>query len=141
MDYLQSGAALRDRWWQFGLGWGITNSRHDAGDKLRGKKKVKIDLNDPKAWTLKSAADLIGSASDEHDHVQLRVTDKGIFYISQGVVGNAQTQNLRFRLETWSQGNGHVGPDAAQDEKWVGRIYQVVKDNWPAPTFPYIDIY
>ena len=27
MDYLQSGAALRDRWWQFGFGWGITDDR------------------------------------------------------------------------------------------------------------------
>ncbi|MGH8335210.1 MAG: hypothetical protein ACRES0_32960, partial [Pseudomonas sp.] len=23
----QVGAALRDRWWQFGLGWGITGDR------------------------------------------------------------------------------------------------------------------
>jgi hypothetical protein len=30
MDYLQSGAALRDRWWQFGLGWVITD-RWDLG--------------------------------------------------------------------------------------------------------------
>ena len=27
MDYLQSGAAIRDRWWQFGLCWSIKSSR------------------------------------------------------------------------------------------------------------------
>jgi hypothetical protein len=28
MRYLQSGAALRDRWWQFGIGWGITGCHY-----------------------------------------------------------------------------------------------------------------
>lgn len=29
------GAALHDRWWQFGLGWGITDGRQEAGKKSK----------------------------------------------------------------------------------------------------------
>lgn len=102
---------------------------------------MQIDLNEPGAWTLQSTAALIRSASDEDDHVQLRVTKDGIAYISHGIVGNQDTGNLSFRLETWCCGNGYVGAAASEDEDWVKRIYEVVTKNWPDPTFTYIDIY
>jgi hypothetical protein len=102
---------------------------------------MKIDLNEPGAWTLESAAAVIGSASDKTNHVQLRVTTDGILYISEGIVGNLQTEDLAFRLETWDRGNGYVGPDAAKDGEWVSRIYKAVQDNWPQPALSYINIY
>ena len=39
MASLQSGAALRDRWWHFGFGWGITGDRH--GTWFRHQKSEK----------------------------------------------------------------------------------------------------
>ncbi|WP_256348203.1 hypothetical protein [Pseudomonas reactans] len=44
MDYLQSGAALRIRWWQFGLGWGITGGGMEPiqGAKMFAKIVVGI---------------------------------------------------------------------------------------------------
>ena len=41
MASLQSGAALRDLWWRFGLGWGITGDRHGAGSR---RELWRIDL-------------------------------------------------------------------------------------------------
>ncbi|WP_455884709.1 hypothetical protein [Pseudomonas spelaei] len=44
MDYLQSGAALRYRWWQFGFGWGITRDRHPAGIFVRAVMSIEPSL-------------------------------------------------------------------------------------------------
>lgn len=101
---------------------------------------MQIDLNDPDALTLDSVRQLLASASDD-EHTQLRVTKGGIAYLSSGIVGGAEIDGLRFRLETWAKGSGYVGRVAASDEVWVMQIYNALKDNWPNPAFDYIDIY
>jgi hypothetical protein len=101
---------------------------------------MQIDLNDPDALTLDSVRQLLASASDD-EHTQLRVTKDGIAYLSSGIVGGAEIDGLRFRLETWAKGSGYVGRVAASDEVWVMQIYNALKDNWPNPAFDYIDIY
>ena len=57
------------------------------------------------------------------------------------MVGAEDIDNLCFRLETWSAGNGYVGPDAANDDEWIDRVYDVLQENWPDPKSQYIDIF
>lgn len=99
-----------------------------------------IDLNQPGEPTADSVRKLIASASDA-THTQLRVTTAGIAFISNTDVGAANIGNLAFRLETWSQGSDHVGPNAACDAAWVSRVCRALLDNWPNPSSAYIDVY
>ena len=48
-------------------------------------------------------------------------------------------EDLAFRFETWTAGNAYVGPDAAKDDKWVEKVYNDLKENWPNPKSAYID--
>lgn len=98
-----------------------------------------IDLNIPGALSLESVAALIAS-KDDSAHRQLRVTEKGIAFLSDEV-GNTNIDGLAFRLETWSAHNGYVGEDASQDSKMMERIYNCLKNNWPHPSDSYIDQY
>ena len=102
--------------------------------------RVQIDLNNPDALTLEAVRQLLASASD-NVHTQLRVTKGGIAYLSSGVVGGVDIDDLLFRLETWAAGSGYVGMVAASDEVWVMQIFNALKQNWPKPPFDYIDIY
>ncbi|TJZ82024.1 hypothetical protein [Paracoccus hibiscisoli] len=95
-----------------------------------------IDLND---FTKQDVADLLASKDDSR-HRQLRVTKDGKAYLSD-VVGNQDTDDLAFRLETWQAHNGYTGPTAAADDKFVARIEKVLRDNWPTPTDTYIDLF
>ncbi|MHC8321257.1 hypothetical protein ACYZT4_11240 [Pseudomonas sp. GB2N2] len=101
---------------------------------------MQIDLNSPDGLTLEAVRQLLASASDD-EHTQLRVTKGGIAYISSGVVGGTDIEGLLFRLETWAKGSGYVGLVAASDEVWVMQILNALKENWPTPSFDYIDIY
>ncbi|MES2869556.1 MAG: hypothetical protein V4749_08295 [Pseudomonadota bacterium] len=101
---------------------------------------MQIDLNQPEGLTLDAVRQLLASASDDV-HTQLRVTRTGIAYISSGVVGGVDIDGLLFRLETWAAGSGYVGNIAASDEVWVMQIYNAVNENWPNPSFDYIDVY
>ncbi|AJO77749.1 MULTISPECIES: hypothetical protein [Pseudomonas] len=101
---------------------------------------MQIDLNNPDALTFEAVRQLLASASDDV-HTQLRVTRAGIAYISSGVVGGADIDGLLFRLETWAAGSGYVGRVAASDEVWVTQILNALRQNWPKPSFDYIDIY
>ena len=101
---------------------------------------MQIDLNNPEGFTLGAVRQLLASASDDV-HTQLRVTKTGIAYISSGVVGGVDIDGLLFRLETWAAGSGYVVKVAASDEVWVMQIFNALKDNWPNPSFDYIDVY
>jgi hypothetical protein len=98
---------------------------------------MKINLNNPDDFTIDNVRRMIASASDE-THVQVRVTKDGIAYIST-TIGSEDTEDLAFRFETLSARSDQVGDAAAQDDKWVRRIYDALKKNWPSPTGEYID--
>jgi len=100
---------------------------------------MKIDLNNPKEFTLENVRKLIAS-EDDKKHRQLRVTNSGEAFISD-VVGSVNISDLAFRLETWCQGNDYCGKKASEDDKWVERVYRCLKDNWPNPSSSYIDVY
>ena len=107
---------------------------------MAGKHRVQIDLSKLDNLTLEAVRQMLGSASDD-EHTQLRVTKKGVAYISSGVVGGADIDGLLFRLETWAKGSGYVGLVAASDEVWVMQIFNALKQNWPTATSDYIVIY
>jgi hypothetical protein len=97
---------------------------------------MRIDLNDPAQFTKENVALLIASEEDDRDW-QLRVTSEGIAYLSS-VVGADRIEGLAFRCETWIEGNGYVGKEAAADESWVRQVYADLRRNWPNPTDSYI---
>lgn len=100
---------------------------------------MKLDLNRPDQFTLEGVKALIASKDDSR-HRQLRVTVDGVAYLSD-TVGNADTDGLAFRFETWDAGNDYVGIAASQDEKWVSRIYEALRNNWPNPKSSYLDFF
>lgn len=101
---------------------------------------MQIDLKTQGSLTLEAVRQLLASASDD-EHTQLRVTQSGIAYISSGIVGGTDIEGLLFRLETWAKGSGYVGPVATSDAVWVMQIFNALQQNWPNPTFDYIDVY
>ena len=96
-----------------------------------------IDLNNPTEFTIDNLRKLIAS-EDDSVHTQFRVTNKGILFLSKSV-GNKDLDGILFRLETNGAYNGYVGTEAANNDNWVTRIYEVVKKNYPNPTGNYID--
>lgn len=101
--------------------------------------KNTIDLKDPTQFTLQGVKELIASMDDSENR-QLRVTKSGIAFLSDRV-GPDGTDDLAFRFETWDAGNGYVGVAASQDEKWVRKIYEALKKNWPTPISSCLDSY
>ncbi|WP_395602919.1 hypothetical protein AB4P97_08250 [Pseudomonas sp. A1230] len=99
---------------------------------------MQIDLTKPGALSRQSVKQLIASV-DDSTHVQLRVTVDGIAFISTTDVGNQNTDNLLFRLETWCAGNDYVGLKAASDADWVEQVFQDLANNWPTPKSDYIE--
>lgn len=100
---------------------------------------MQIDLKKPNDLTIENVRSLIASGTDD-THSQIRVSKDGIVYLSK-TIGNRDIEGLAFRLETLQAGNGYVGPVAAQDTKWITRLYECLKANWPNPSSTYIDYF
>ena len=100
---------------------------------------MKIDLNNPKDFTIDNLRKLIAS-EDDSVHTQFRVTNDGFLFLSKEV-GNKSLEGIKFRLETNGAYNGYVGKEAAGNDSWVNRIYTVINKNWPRPISSYIDTF
>jgi hypothetical protein len=98
---------------------------------------MQIDLKNQRELTLENVRKLIASKDDSR-HRQLRVTRSGIAFLSDDV-GNSNLAGIFFRFETWDQGNGYCGPEAAQDTRHVQCVYHDLKENWPNPKDSMID--
>lgn len=96
-----------------------------------------IDLNDSANLTMNNVRNLIASGCDL-THSQLRVSNEGIAYLSKDI-DPGERDDVAFRLDVWQAGNEHVGLKASEDTKWVTRIYDCLKTNWPKPTSSFID--
>ena len=81
-----------------------------------------------KTLTQEEFKDLIASADDSVDN-QIRVTEEGDIYVST-VVGDMDTDGLRFRFETFEAGEGYVGKDAAKDARYLEGMYEDLKPYW-----------
>lgn len=100
---------------------------------------MKINLNNPTDFTINNLRKLIAS-EDDTVHTQFRVTNDGYLVLSRKV-GNQDLDGIKFRLETNGAHNGYVGIEASQNDEWVNRIYNVIKENWPDPMSSYIDTF
>lgn len=90
-------------------------------------------------FTEAHVAALIASG-DDSTSTQLRVSDIGTVYLSKSV-GNSNLQGVRVAFETFGAGNDYVGPQAAADAEWVGRIFRALKENWPSEEFVHLDVF
>ncbi|OHW62038.1 hypothetical protein EUAN_14860 [Andreesenia angusta] len=81
-----------------------------------------------KTLTPEEFKDLIASADDSVDN-QIRVTEEGEIYIST-IVGDRDTDGLRFRFETFEAGEGYVGKSAASDDRYLEGMYEDLKQYW-----------
>lgn len=100
---------------------------------------MQINLNDSNDFTLENVRALIASGTDDTPS-QIRVSKDGMAFLSK-TIGNIDTDDLAFRLETYMAGNGYVGAEAAKDAGFITRIYECLKENWPNPSSTYIDYY
>jgi hypothetical protein len=48
---------------------------------------------------------------------------------------------VKFRLETFTRGNGYVGTTAAKDKQWIGRLFTVLDNAWKLDEKGYSDIF
>ena len=98
---------------------------------------MKINLTKP--FTTSDVAKLLASKDDSQPR-QLRVTSAGVAYLSD-IVGNTAISDLAFRLETWDVGNSYTGQTAATDSKFIARIENALRSNWPNPSNTYIEFF
>lgn len=98
---------------------------------------MEIDLTDPEEFTIDAVRRLLGSKDDSQNR-QLRVTKRGLAYLSDEV-GAQKIDHLAFRFETWIAGNGYCGLEAVKNDKWVASVFEDLKENWPNPKSTYID--
>jgi hypothetical protein len=102
-------------------------------------------MNLNSAITQEQLRDLLRRADDTSaDHVlwvsvlgdvQLEALDA----ISPAEFARQNADKIAFRLETLGAGNDWVGPRAAQDDKWIERLYQALVANWEKGTRGYVD--
>lgn len=98
---------------------------------------MRIDIKEEEEFTIESVKELMRSV-DDSKMTQYRVTEDGYLFLSEDV-GNRNLDGILFRLETNGAFGGYAGPNAANDESWVERVFNVVKKNWPHPESTYID--
>lgn len=98
--------------------------------------------------TIPRLKQMMAAIDDEKGHHILWVSKAGDVHITRlpGVLSPVgwfmQNQDrVLFRLETFSCGNGYMGPTAAVDEKWVKRLYKALLKNWETPRGTYVDFF
>ena len=102
---------------------------------------AKMKLYDIRALTEDDVRQMISAGDDSHMN-QIRVSKSGEVYLSQDIVGAIDIDDLRFRFETFDAGNGYVGNKAANDRKYIDRLYRTIIANWNNPACgTYIDIW
>jgi hypothetical protein len=104
---------------------------------LYDSHEVTIDLSDPKEFTIDGVRRLLASKTGlESDgsvpgsylgYYRLWVTKNGKAYIEDnpGYPTDIDLQNHAIRFESWHR--SYVGKDAANDDKWVNEVYNMLK--------------
>ncbi len=90
-----------------------------------------------KTLTRDQLVDLIKSGDNNYDN-QIRVSNDGTIFLSR-TVGAENIEGLRFRLETYDEGNGYVGLEAAEDDDYIDRLYDELVKAWNDNRTGYID--
>lgn len=87
--------------------------------------------------TIEQFEDLIRNGDDSH-HNQIRVDNNGNIFLSSAI-GAQNLQGIKFRLETFDAGNGYVGPAAANDTRYIRKLYDGIVNAWQQGRIGYID--
>ncbi len=103
---------------------------------LYDSHEVTIDLSDPHEFTIDGVRRLLASKTgsepaDEYPGIyQLRVTKNGTAHIKHNwqPPTDSDEQNHAILFETWNR--SYVGKDAADDDKWVNEVYQMLERWW-----------
>jgi hypothetical protein len=103
--------------------WPLSLGGHSLQERL-----MKVNLTDPKRFTLENVRALLAS-KDDSQHRQLRVTNDGYAYLSDDI-GFHNLEGVKARFETWCQGNGYCGNEAAADPEYVHEIFDDLKNVW-----------
>ncbi len=96
-----------------------------------------VDLSSG-TYTKEDIARLLASG-DDSSHSQLHVLSTGLAYISKDTDWNDEGVSLRF--ETWIAGKRWVGPIAAENDAWVTKVFNALREHWPNPERPYVDVF
>lgn len=90
--------------------------------------------NNPKIEELR---DLLRTCDDRSGHHVLWVAKNGEVRVSKvpkDTTPNgfeASVPEMQLRYETFQAGNEYVGPDAAEDDEWVGQLFDALVTEWP----------
>ena len=93
---------------------------------------MRIDLNNPDEFTLANVRQLI-SSGDAKVATQLKVSWRGWADLVPVGEGNG-VDDVAFQFNPWLPEDRKVGPEAAADDQWVLRVYEVLRENWPHPS-------
>jgi hypothetical protein len=98
---------------------------------------MRINLNDPKEFTIENFRKLIAS-EDDSASTQICVSTDGYLFLSREI-GCENLSNILFRLESFCESCGNVGIEASKDDIWITRLFNAVKENWSNHNIGYID--
>jgi hypothetical protein len=96
-------------------------------------------------WTDAQLAQILGAVEDDRDW-RLEVSADGVASLADKTAnptGADYDETLHCYFETWMQGSDFVGPSAASDKTFVGKIAKALRENYPTlkgAKFIYIDL-
>lgn len=91
---------------------------------------VTLDLKG--VWSDADVATLIASVADDRDW-RLEVSKEGIAFLNDmsDPTGMEYDETLHCYFELWTTGSDFVGPTAAGDKTFVGKMTQGLRQNYP----------
>jgi len=104
---------------------------------------MSIDLNGD--WTDADVAKLLSGVVDDRDW-RLEVSRAGVATLEDKTAHPTDAdydEGLHCHFETWMQGTDFVGPSAASDKAFIGKIAKGLRENYPtlkATKFVYVDL-
>ncbi|HEY0466405.1 MAG TPA: hypothetical protein VGC79_19480 [Polyangiaceae bacterium] len=91
---------------------------------------IALDLN--AIWTDAEVATLIASVADDRDW-RLEVSKEGIAFLHDmsDPTGGEYDDTLHCYFELWTGGSDFVGPAAARDKTFIGKLAEGLRKNYP----------
>lgn len=94
-------------------------------------------MNLEQAPTRDQLVELLAAQDDAAGHHVIWADSSGEVQITRLPIGRTpigfeeSEPTMKLRLPTLSQGNGYVGPGAAQDSGWVDNVFDALVTTWP----------
>jgi len=98
----------------------------------RQTRAVPVTLDLKGAWTDADVAVLIASVADDRDW-RLEVSNEGIAFLHDmsEPTGAEYDETLHCYFELWTSGSDFVGPTAARDKTFIGKMAEGLRKNYP----------